>query len=125
MKSTNTFIVLSNGGELNLSVLWTELEWARKTEWTKSKWTAKPALVEINGNTSRPYVGQKFDDKYFEIKEGEWTHEHCDICSTGIYDENEIIYTSNNETICENCYKDFIIPTDIDAAIEKIKKVER
>lgn len=125
MKSTTTFIVLSNGGALNLSVLWTELEWARKTEWTKSLWKSKPALVEINGNSSRPYVGQNFDEKHFEIKEGEWTHEHCDICTAGIYDENEVIYVSNNETICENCHQDFIIPTEINVAINKMKKVER
>jgi len=126
MKSTSTYIVLPDGGELNLSILLEELEWARKTEWTKSLWKSKPALVDINGGSSRPYYGQKFDEKHFEVKEGEWTHIHCDLCSIGIYNDDVVYVSTENENeICKNCHRDFIIPTDIDAAIEKNKKVER
>jgi len=123
MKST-TFIILPDGGELNLSILMTELEWARECKWTKSLWKPKPALIEINGSSSRPYFGQKFDNTYFEIKEDASTHDHCDLCTVEII-KDEIFYVSSNNNICENCHQNFIISTDINDVIKKMKKVER
>ena len=123
MKKLTTFVIKSNGQELNLSILRTELKWARKKEWTKTIWKPKSALVELKGNSSREYIGQKFDKKYFEIKKDGWNHEHCDLCAIGIF-ENDTVNISENQIICENCHSEFIVPENIDEAIMKMKKIE-
>ena len=124
MNEPTKFIVKSNGDEINLSVLRTELEWARKMEWIKSIWKPKPALMEIGGKSSRPYIGQKFDSKYFEIKNDGWNHEHCDLCSVGIY-ENDDLFISENQIICESCHSEFIVPKNINETLDEMNKVER
>ncbi|WP_431127593.1 hypothetical protein [Flagellimonas flava] len=118
-----TFVITSNRGELNLAILMGELEWARKAQWTESIWHCTPALVELDGKSCRPYVGQKFNEEHFKIVENFWTHEHCGLCVAGIV-ENDKIFTSDNNIICSDCYKEFILPEDIESIIQNMKKIE-
>ncbi|MGB3591949.1 MAG: hypothetical protein WBA16_09735 [Nonlabens sp.] len=104
MKTTTTFILLAQGEELNLSILLTELKWARSTAWIKSSWTSGPALVNIKSGSSRPYIGQKFDEKYFKLQDCGWDHDHCDLCCTKIQTEYEDIYLAGQQIICGFCY---------------------
>ncbi|MDX1830461.1 MAG: hypothetical protein R3342_13055 [Lutibacter sp.] len=124
MNELTTFVVRPNGEELNLSILLSELKWARKMKWTKTFWKPKPALIELQGKSSRQYIGQKYDKKYFKIKEDGWRHEHCDICTKGIY-ENDAVYISDNQIICESCHLEFIVPKNLDDALKEMKIVKR
>ena len=122
MKKDQIFIITKNGSELNLSILRENLPWLRNKKWMKSTWKHKTALIDKKSGSMRLYIGQEFNDKDFEIKPGAWLHDHCDLCTTGIF-ENDIIYISEYEMICEECYLNFAEPEDVELRIRQLKQI--
>src|SRR5262249_17756355 len=63
-------------------------------------------LNEDGGHLWGPYWGQPFDPRVFELVEGGWDHEHCDVCWARI--EDGAIYWSNDGPehvdLCSTCY---------------------
>ncbi len=57
---------------------------------------------------SKPYTGEPFNPEEYELLEGDWDHEHCDVCWAKIVDG--ISYWSNvgagigQVDLCEACY---------------------
>jgi hypothetical protein len=57
---------------------------------------------------SRPYQGAPFDPDEYEVREGSWDHEHCDVCWARI--EDGMSYWPNVDPeagqvdLCEACY---------------------
>lgn len=90
------------------------IEDLKKLKWEKKKWITAVALVEKNGSSVRQYIGQNFDEKYFEIKEDAWTHDHCEICYTTISegDDNTNFeiegFNHDNKWICNDCFNKHI-----------------
>lgn len=86
----------------------------QKLNWEKKKWLTTIALVEKDGSSVREYVGQRFNTKYFEIKEDGWTHDHCEICYITISEGDNNLefeiegYNHGNKWICNNCYSQHI-----------------
>ncbi|MEQ8478847.1 hypothetical protein [Fulvivirga sp.] len=105
MKSEN--VISQSGREFNSKILKEDLDWALELKWTESIWKPKDALVDKNGGSTWLYTGQTFDDKKILLVKNGWTHDHCDICSNDIR-ENDSCVTSDNQTLCIECYKDFI-----------------
>ena len=122
MKTKNQYIITKTGGLLNLSSLKNDLKWARKLEWKETRWKPKPALIEKNSGNSQIYKGQKYDSKFFNLVENGWEHDHCDICTERI-NEDDNIYESGHQIICKNCWLYFISPENIEVAIKNMKKV--
>lgn len=84
-----------------------ELTWAKKLNWTKTIWKPKDALVEIDRNTIWLFTGQTFDEQKIRLVKNGWTHDHCDICSKEIR-ENDSCATSDNQIICEECHVEIL-----------------
>ena len=63
---------------------------------------------EYGGRFWAPFRGQAFDPREFEVVEGGWDHEHCDVCHARIADGDA--YWSNGHEdgghvdLCEECY---------------------
>lgn len=57
---------------------------------------------------SRPYRGEPFDPAEYELREGGWDHEHCDVCRARV--EDGMSYWPNVDPdaghvdLCEACY---------------------
>ncbi|OGS69135.1 MAG: hypothetical protein A3G95_02760 [Flavobacteria bacterium RIFCSPLOWO2_12_FULL_31_7] len=104
-----------------LSILFELLDYLRNLTWNSEIWKSKPALIDKNGGTLRPYIGQKFDNNSFELIKDGWTHEHCEICIERI-ENNQNAYESQNEDwVCENCYDFFIKVENIEKIIETLE----
>lgn len=59
-------------------------------------------------HVSRPYHGEAFNPEEFELVEGGWDHEHCNLCGARI--EGGDAYWPNEEKagghvdLCQKCY---------------------
>jgi hypothetical protein len=57
---------------------------------------------------SRPYRGEPFDPDQYELVEGDWNHEHCDVCHAHVEDGMSYWPNVNPEAghvdLCEACY---------------------
>jgi hypothetical protein len=57
---------------------------------------------------SKPYQGEPFDPEEYELQDGGWDHEHCDLCWTKV--EDGMSYWPNVDRdaghvdLCESCY---------------------
>jgi hypothetical protein len=57
---------------------------------------------------SKPYTGEPFDPEEWELREGGWDHEHCDVCWATVTDG--MSYWPNVDPdagqvdLCEACY---------------------
>jgi hypothetical protein len=88
-------------------------------------WKPTPALIDKSGGSSRQYVGQRFDPKYFNLVQDGWTHDHCEICFTTIsnkegYGDTDGHVAENGDWICKECYKLFIEPNDVQETIKSL-----
>src|SRR5690606_8902804 len=101
-------VISASGREFNLKLLEEDLDWAVKLIWTESLGELMDVLVDMNGRSTRLYIGQTFDEKKIELVKNGWTHDHCDICSNDIRAKDSCAI-SDNQIICKNCYDDFII----------------
>ena len=125
-QNKNTYVTLPNRGDYEVQTLLEIIKYLRQLAWTYKLWAQTPALIDKSGNSSRPYVGQNFDPKYFDLVEDGWTHDHCEICSQPIsnidgYGDRDGYKADNGEWICKNCYDLFIKPADIEATIQSLK----
>ncbi len=129
-KDKNTYVTIPNKGDHDLTDLLETLYHLRRLTWTFSNWTPTPALIDKSGGSSRQYIGQNFDPKYFDLVEDGWTHDHCEICSRVIsniqgYGDTEGYKGDNGEWICKECYNLFIKPIDVQETIKSLKKVNK
>lgn len=84
-----------------------QLYWVKSLKWNLEKWIPKPALVDKKGNVTHLFVGQIYNTEYFDLIDKAWTHEHCDICSKKI-EEDDICAIAKGNIICELCFEDFV-----------------
>ena len=125
------YILLEHGGELELDFAIENANLLRKSEWEFKKYKAGPALMDKNGGTSRPYVGQKYDLTKMDLKLDGWNHDHCEICFTTIAEgetnkEYEFEgFHSDSSWICKNCHSIFIKPKELAEGIEMLKIIEK
>ena len=115
------YVSIPHAGRYQLYTLLEEVKMLRESSWTYKVWAPTPALIEKSGGSSRQFIGQKFDAKYFDLEETGWTHDHCEFCSQTISDMEGYGdtngYESGLEWLCKDCYKIFIEPKDIDSLI--------
>src|SRR4051812_27895569 len=78
MPSDTTVII--HGDRWDYSHVQDRIDDARALPWQKAKWQARPALVGKVHRTSRPYTGQTFDPKDYDLVPSGWNHDHCIIC---------------------------------------------
>ena len=91
------------------------------------KWFPRTALIEKNRKTSWLYTGQKFDPKYIDLVQEGWTHDHCQICSTTISEndsENSFSegYFDSYNWVCKSCFELILTSDDIEELIKKQEK---
>jgi hypothetical protein len=57
---------------------------------------------------SRPYTGEPFDPEEWELREGGWDHEHCEVCwatvSEGMSYWPNVDPEVGQVNLCEACY---------------------
>jgi hypothetical protein len=67
-----------------------------------------PDSRENEWHVSKPYTGESFDQEEWELQEGGWDHEHCDVCWATVTDG--IAYWPNvnpdagQVDLCVTCY---------------------
>lgn len=130
-KIKKTYIIMPNQGELDLNYLIETATELRKYKWDFKKWIKKPALIDKPSSSSREFVGQNYDSKYFDLVQDCWTHDHCEICFTTISEGDDDTkfethgFNFENGWICRFCYENFIESENLYDAIEKFKKIEK
>ena len=89
-----------------------DIEYYKTLEWTFQVWKPTPALIDKNGFASHQYRGQKFDPNYLTIDPQGWTHDHCELCSNVLCeneDDGETTgFVSDNLWLCCRCYNSFV-----------------
>jgi hypothetical protein len=66
-----------------------------------------PSRDEGEWYRSMPYTGEPFDPEEYELVEGGWDHEHCDVCWAKIVDGMSYWPNANPPPyvdLCEACY---------------------
>jgi ribosomal protein L37AE/L43A len=124
MNQKKKYILLENGGELELAYLIEKSNELRQYQWLLETWKPRPALIDKNGGSTREYTGQKFDPRYLEIVEKGWTHDHCEICFTMITDGDEA-FESDGIWICDGCFHKFVKPEDLGISLKQLKQIEK
>ena len=124
------YVTIPNKGEHELTTLLDKVDYLRKETWSFKIWTPTPALIDKSGGSSRQYVGQKYDAKYFDLIKDGWTHDHCEICFHTIsniegYGDGDGYTSDSGDWICKECYNLFIQPKDVQTAIQSLKTVEK
>jgi hypothetical protein len=63
-------------------------------------------LNEEGGTFYAPYCGQSYDPNVYELIEGAWDHEHCNVCNTRIEDGDTYWTNDGPEHVdlCRSCY---------------------
>lgn len=105
MKSDS--IITKTKREFNSAKITEDIPWFKQFNWTKEIWTSKDALIDKEGGITHLFYGQVYNKTKFDIIKNGWTHEHCDICFSGVRN-GDICYTHEGEMICDLCYIDFI-----------------
>lgn len=80
--------------------------WARKPMDAKD---LPPDSREGGGwHAARPYKGEPFDPEVFELREGGWDHEHCDVCKAKVVDGMSywpnVDPDAGHVDLCEECH---------------------
>ena len=89
----------------------------RRCRFVRRVFAARPSLwlKEPTGDAdgtewhlSQPYNGEPFDPKLYELREGGWDHEHCDVCYATITDGTPYWPNADPDAghvdLCEACY---------------------
>lgn len=126
---SNTFVKLPTG-DIEIDHIREMYEDLKDTSFEYMKWTPRPALIEKNGKTTWLYTGQKFDPNYISLVNDGWTHDHCQICSINISDnENEYIVTSGYfngyDWVCKSCFEIIIVVDNLEKALTEMAKYEK
>ena len=116
------FIKIPGKGKYELTMLVELLDYLRSVKWKFGIWKFSPALIDKSGGTLRPYIGQNFDEKYFDLIENGWTHDHCEICNEQITDDDSAYQSEENDWVCENCHDIFLKPNNIDEVLKSLKE---
>ncbi len=116
------YIKIPEKGKYELTMLVELLDYLRSMKWKFVIWKFSPALIDKSGGTVRQYLGQKFDEKYFDLVEDGWTHDHCEICNEEITDEDKGYQAEDNDWVCESCYELLIKPNNISEVLESLKE---
>jgi hypothetical protein len=91
-----------------------KLERIHNSEWHFATWERRPALVARAGGRMRLYTGQDYDAAEYELVEGVWDHDHCEICNATISNDNykdEIrdAYTNSKNWLCPACHQRVVV----------------
>jgi len=91
-----------------------KLERIRSSTWQFAVWQRRSALVARAGNRMRLYTGQSYDPAEYELVEGVWDHDHCEICMATISNDNykdEIrdACTNGRDWLCRACYEKVVV----------------
>lgn len=119
----NRFVKLPHGNvEINhIRKMVSEI---KLSDFQYSNWLPRPALRDKkSGLITHLFVGQKFDETYFDLDNNGWTHDHCLICFNAIgADSNDYIYTdgynSGSDWVCKSCYDELVLADDLEKKIE-------
>jgi hypothetical protein len=89
-----------------------DLEYYRSLNWTESKWTPSPALIEKRNGAIHLFVGQRFEPEYFDFAPDGWNHDHCEICQVTLCENPEGCetegYKSDHLWLCKNCFNKYL-----------------
>ena len=74
-----------------------------------SLWAKRPMDGEGGEwHISKPYTGEPFDPEEYELREGGWDHEHCDVCwarvTEGMSYWPNVDPEAGQVDLCEACY---------------------
>ena len=80
--------------------------WAKKTMAAED--LPPPSRDGGEWHMSKPYRGEPFDPEKFELREGGWDHEHCEVCWTHV-EPGDSYWPNVDEAgghvdLCERCY---------------------
>jgi hypothetical protein len=125
-----TFIKIEGWGEMELEYLMGMVKNLKDGRiWTFKIWKPIPALIDKNGKTSRPFIGQQFDPNYFDLVPNGWDHDHCEICTQKISDKEawgDIEgYNSGLDWICKQCYGLFMTASDTEKELSKYQRFDK
>ena len=85
----------------------------RASAWYFAAWERRPALIRRAGGVMRLYTGQEYDPGEYELVDGAWDHDHCEICQATISNDNykdEIreAFTDGRNWLCPKCHRQII-----------------
>lgn len=105
--------IVLHGQPRTLSLISDAIAYARTLDWRRTKYKASAALVDRSGGSSRPYLGQNYDERHFFVEPGGWKHDHCMVCDWTLCESEEeaegIGYADETgEWMCSECYAAFI-----------------
>jgi len=119
------FVTIPHAGRYQLDTLINEINGLREITWTYKIWVPTPALIDKSDGSTKQFVGQNFDPKYFTLDNIGWTHDHCEFCSHTISDIEGYGdvdgFVSNNDWLCKDCYRKFIEPKDMDSLVKGLE----
>src|SRR5688572_5039778 len=84
----------------------------RRCRFVQKTFRPYPCLVMIerpgegDNGLWKPYRGEPYDPAVYELIEGGWDHEHCDVCSALISD-GDVYWTNDGPDhvdLCGACY---------------------
>jgi hypothetical protein len=92
------------------------------------KWFSRPALVQKNGKTSWLYTGQKYDETKIDLVEDGWTHDHCQICSKTLSENDSEHsfsegYFDNYDWVCKSCFELILKADNLEEFLATSEKV--
>jgi hypothetical protein len=67
-----------------------------------------PDLVNKKDGSWKPYTEGEYDEEKFEIVDGMWDHEHCDICNFSIGEDYTYWVNSDSNILCDECHDHFV-----------------
>jgi hypothetical protein len=123
---SNTFVRLPNG-DIEIDHIREMYYDLKGTAFQYMKWKPRLALVEKKGKTTWLYTEQKFDPNYIEYVEDGWRHDHCQICSVTIGDnENQYTvtdgYFNGYDWVCKSCYETIIGGENLEEKLAELPK---
>jgi len=66
---------------------------------------SQPALFNKKEGVCQAYNGGEYDKTKFDLVDGMWDHEHCDICGFSIREDYTCwVNTNNVNMLCDECY---------------------
>ncbi len=80
-----------------------------RTPFSKVTFRPLPALWSRQKRSWSPYYGGEYDKEKYDLVEGMWNHEHCELCFSKIKDGDTYWASkSDYQILCEECHNDFI-----------------
>ena len=126
---SNIFAKLPSG-DIEIEHIRKMFEDLKDADFQFSKWFPRPALIDQKSGTTHLFTGQRFDSYYFNLNKEGWTHDHCQICSVIISEqESEYVkhegYFDSWNWVCKFCYETLFVTDNIEPALERLEKYEK